>query len=400
MMEAAALGHLRVLELGGGTALSYAGKLLGDFGADVVKVEPPGGDPERRQWPAAGASDEESGAAFAYFNQNKRSCVVDRRLDPGQSVLLSLVRWADVLLTSIPELEAQHPEFVRDHIEGPAGRDRVTVSISPFGTTGPYATYKASELILQALGGLMSLTGYNDREPVRECFSQAGLWGGISGALATLVAVHERQRSGRGDVVNVSILECLASGLQSSLLYYSYMGATRGRTERTGGGLNQITPTADGYVVPMLGGYGDWQSLAAFFGSDELLDERFATNQGRLRNAPALGELLVQALSERTKLEVFHSAQEWGMPFGVVQTPEDLLRCPQLRERAFWHVLEGAGGPGALMVPGAPFRMSETPWAVRRGGPAAGQHTREVLRDICELSEAEVDDLVANGAAA
>ena len=310
------------------------------------------------------------------------------------------MRWADVLITSIPELEAQHPEFVRDHIEGPAGRARITVSISPFGTSGPYATYKASELILQALGGLMSLTGYNDREPVRECFSQAGLWGGISGALATLVAVHERRRSGHGDIVNVSILECLASGLQSSLLYYSYMGATRGRTERAGGGLNQITPTADGYVVPMLGGYGDWQTLAAFFGSDELLDERFATNQGRLRNAPALGELLVEALSERTKLEVFHSAQEWGMPFGVVQTPADLLDCPQLRDRAFWHLLECAGAPGAVMVPGAPFRMSETPWAVRRGAPSAGQHTREILGDICELSETEVDDLLAAGVTA
>ncbi len=398
MMEAAALGHLRVLELGGGTALSYAGKLLGDFGADVIKVEPPGGDSERRRWPSGEAL--ESSPAFDYFNQNKRSCIVDRRPDSGQSVLPSLLGWADILLTSTSELEARHPEFVRDHVKGPAGRARITVSISPFGASGPYATYKANELILQALGGLMSLTGYNDREPVRECFSQAGLWGGISGALAALVAVHERRRSGRGDVVNVSILECLASGLQSSLLYYSYMGATRGRTERIGGGLNQITPTADGYVVPMLGGYGDWQTLAAFFGSDELLDERFATNQGRLRNAPALAELLVAALSERTKLEVFHSAQEWGLPFGAIQTPRDLFDCPQLREREFWQVLDGTGAPGPLLVPGAPFRMSETPWAARRGAPSAGEHTREILRDICQLSEPELDDLLVAGVTA
>lgn len=392
MMEVAALGHLRILELGGGTALSYAGKLLGDYGADVVKVEPPGGDPERGRWPSAGAAGESS-PVFDYFNQNKRSCIVDCSRDSGRSIVLSLLTWADALITSIPALEEQGLGFVRDHIEGPEARDSVTVSISPFGTAGPYATYKASELTLQALGGLMSLTGYNNREPVRECFSQAGLWGGISGALATLVAIHEKRRGGHGDVVNVSILECLASGLQSSLLYYSYMGATRGRTEPIGG-LNQITPTSDGYVVPMLGGYGDWQTLAAFFGSDELLDERFATNQGRLRNAPALAELLVAALSERTKLEVFHSAQEWGLPFGVVQTPRDLFDCPQLRERAFWHTQEGAGSTGPFVVPGAPFLMSETPWAARRGAPSAGQHTREVLRDICGLSEPELDDLL------
>lgn len=391
-MEAAALGHLRVLELGGGTALSYAGKLLGDYGADVVKVEPPGGDPERGRWPSAGAAGESS-PVFDYFNQNKRSCIVDCRRDSGQSIVLSLLKWADALITSIPALEAQGQGFVLDYIEGPAGHDLVTVSISPFGKAGPYATYKANELILQALGGLMSLTGYNSREPVRECFSQAGLWGGISGALAALVAIHEKQRCGHGDVVNVSILECLASGLQSSLLYYSYMGATRGRSEPTGG-LNQITPTSDGYVVPMLGGYGDWQTLAAFFGSDELLDERFATNQGRLRNAPALAELLVAALSERTKLEVFHSAQEWGLPFGVVQTPRDLFDCPQLRERAFWHVQEGTRATGPFVVPGAPFLMSETPWAARRGAPSAGQHTQEVLRDICGLSGPELDDLL------
>lgn len=391
-MEVAALGHLRILELGGGTALSYAGKLLGDYGADVVKVEPPGGDPERGRWPSAGVTGESS-PVFDYFNQNKRSCIVDCRRDSGRSIVLSLLTWADGLITSIPALDAQGQGFVRDHIEGPAGNDLVAVSISPFGTAGPYATYKASELILQALGGLMSLTGYNSREPVRECFSQAGLWGGISGALAALVAIHEKQRGGRGDVVNVSILECLASGLQSSLLYYSYMGATRGRSEPTGG-LNQITPTSDGYVVPMLGGYGDWQTLAAFFGSDELLDERFATNQGRLRNAPALAELLVAALSERTKLEVFHSAQEWGLPFGVVQTPRDLLDCPQLREREFWHTQEGSREAGPFVVPGAPFLMSETPWAARRGAPSAGQHTREVLRDICGLSGPELDDLL------
>ena len=394
MMGASALGHLRALELGQGTALSYAGKLLGDFGADVVKVEPPGGDPERRRWPSAGPADEDSSPVFDYFNQNKRSCMVDCRLESGRSIVSSLLGWADVLITSIPELEAQNLGFVRDHIEGPAGRDRITVSISPFGTSRPYATYKASELVLQSLGGLMSLTGYNDREPVRECFSQAGLWGGTSGALAALVAVHEKRASGRGDIVNVSILECLASGLQSSLLYYSYMGATRGRTERAGGGLNQITPTADGYVVPMLGGYGDWQTLAAFFGSDELLDERFTTNQGRLRHAPALAELLVAALSERTKLEVFHSAQEWGLPFGVVQTPGDLFDCPQLRHREFWQVMDGAGAADPVVVPGAPFRMSETPWATRRGAPSPGQHTREILRDICDLSELELDDLV------
>ena len=391
-MEVAALGHLRILELGGGTALSYAGKLLGDYGADVIKVEPPGGDPERGRWPSSGAAGESS-PVFDYFNQNKRSCIVDCRRDSGRSTVLSLLTWADGLITSIPELEEQGLSFVRDYIEGPAGHDSVTVSISPFGTAGPYATYKASELILQALGGLMSLTGYNNREPVRECFSQAGLWGGISGALAALVAIHEKRRGGQGDVVNISILECVASGLQSSLLYYSYMGATRGRSEPAGG-LNQITPTSDGFVVPMLGGYGDWQTLAAFFGSDELLDERFATNQGRLRNAPALAELLVAALSERTKLEVFHSAQEWGLPFGVVQTPRDLFDCPQLREREFWHAQEGSREAGPFVVPGAPFLMSETPWAARRGAPWAGQHTREVLRDICGLSGPELDDLL------
>lgn len=397
-MVEAALGHLRVLELGGGVAISYAAMLLGDYGADVIKVEPPGGDSARRGWPS-GAVDDDSSPVFNYFNANKRSCIVDSRLEPGQGIVSSLVAWADVLVTSIPEMETQGLGFVREQIEGPAGRDRVTVSISPFGTSGPYATYKASELILQALGGLMSLTGYNDREPIRECFSQAGLWSGTSGALAALVAVHEKRASGEGDIVDISTLECLASGLQSSLLYYSYMGATRGRTERAGGGLNQITPTSDGYVVPMLGGYGDWQALATFLGLDELLDERFATNQGRLRHAPALAELLIEALSERTKLEVFHSAQEWGFPFGVVQTPGDLFGCPQLHDREFWQMMAGAGGTGTLAVPGAPFRMSETPWAARLSAPSPGQHTRTLLKDICDFSDVELDNLVRAGVA-
>ena len=122
MMEVAALGHLRILELGGGTALSYAGKLLGDYGADVVKVEPPGGDPERGRWPSAGAPGESS-PVFDYFNQNKRSCIVDCRRDPGRAAVLSLLKWADALITSIPALEAQGQGFVRDHIEGPAGHD-------------------------------------------------------------------------------------------------------------------------------------------------------------------------------------------------------------------------------------------------------------------------------------
>jgi len=379
-----ALSHLRVVEAGNGVAIQYCGRLLSGFGADVIKIEEAGGSADRRAWRRVGTDGSVAESpAFAYLNQGKRSCVIRERGATGEALLHSIAERADIILCGADDL-SRFEALAQD-------ASQIVVVISDFGLDGPYSHFKANEMILQAVGGLMYLIGYGDREPVREAHSQSLILAGITGALAALSAVRGRRVDGKGDVVDVSVHECLASTLQASLMYYTFLGGVRTRTASPSGGLNEISPAREGYVIPMLGGYGHWDALVAFFGDPLLADERFQTHSGRLRHGEELARILVRCLSERDKFEVFHSGQEWGFPFGVVQEPDDLLSCPQLAFRGFWEELY----PG-LKVPGAPFRLSGTPWR-NAPPPQVGEHTREILAEFCGLDDFELDALEVQG---
>lgn len=393
-----ALGHLKVLDLTHHIAGPFCTKLLADFGAEVIKVERPGsGDPARRFGPFPGdVPHPEKSGIFLYLNTNKRGVTLNLKSPAGLNLARDLARQADIVVESFRPgvLACLGLDYETLSKENPR---LVVVSISNFGQTGPYRDYRATEIVEQAMGGLMYTTGLNQREPLKEALAQGQYWAGALAAAATLTSVVGGRMTGQGDHVDVSIQECIASGLQSTIMWYSFMGVERRRQARAAGGLNYMFPCKDGYVVPMVGGGQSWEVFANCLETEELLAPQFATQIDRLKNAEELNNLLVNRFRDSSKHEIFHRGQEWGMQFGLVQSPADLAACPQLESRDFWRTMDHPEA-GKIGLPGPLFRMSASPWQLRRPAPTLGQHNEEVYcgrlgysrEDLAVLARTEV----------
>ena len=399
----AALEGVSVIDLTHCIAGPYCTKLLAGFGADVVKIEPPGGERGRRMAPFF--RDEpgpDSSLPFAYLNTGKRSITLNLKSDEGREMLLSLLGDADVLVENysprvMPSLGLDYETLraVAPHL--------VMVSISNFGQTGPYRDYKAADIVEYALGGLMYIFGAYDREPLKHAFNQAQFKAGTDAASATLMAVyHQRMTGGRmsdkGQRVDVSIQEAVASGLRDVVNNYTYTGAIRRRQPNHSGDLQRLRATADGYLLPNpgLGGGLNWDSFVEFLGLPELDDDRFRTPSARLANAEELGRILDEYFIRQNKCEMFYGSHERRFIFGVIQSPAEVFDDPQFHHRDFFVNLEHSV-MGELMMPGAPFRMESTPWQTGNAAPSVGQHNGQIFGDRLGLSREQQAQLRSEG---
>jgi crotonobetainyl-CoA:carnitine CoA-transferase CaiB-like acyl-CoA transferase len=350
-----ALGGLRVVELGSGIATAFAARLLGDLGADVVKLEPPEGDPLRGAEPrlADGTS-----LLFELCNWGKRSVVADAA---------ELVAGADAVIATPEALPAPPAELV-------ARSPALTVTtVSGFGMTGPLRDWQATDLVLQATGGIMRISGTTDREPLKHGLRNTLWCGGLNAAYATLAA----HLGGGGRHVDLSLQECVASQLVLNEAHYAFMGAVQGRRPPAQDPLaGDPLPTADGWVSLQTSGLIAAERLAELFGDARLADPRFTSSESRTRHAAELQAILAEHLSTESGRDFFLRASRAGFLAGVVQTPADLLACPQLAERGMWQELEGLPG---IRFPARWASLSATPVRVRGRAPRLGAHTAEVL---------------------
>lgn len=371
-----ALDHIRVLDLTHYRAGPFCTKLLAEYGADVVKVErPESGDPSRGLGPfPCDIPDPDLGGLFRFLNANKRGITLDLKSETGKDLLKTLVATADVVVENFAPSTREALGITYESLAAIQPKIVLT-SISNFGQTGPRRDWQATDLIEYAAGGLMYLIGMNDREPLRHGVAQAEFLAGALAATATLTSHLGAQLQGEGDHVDVSIQESVASGLQASLLYYGYMGATRWRRKYLISDMTDVFPCADGYVVPGAGGFSDWETYTTCIGAPELNSDRFSTAGARQLNGKEFAEIIEKSLAAWGRKEIFHRGQEWGFPFGVVQTPEDLIDCPQLEARAWWRPPDERDG---LRLPGPVFRMTESPAGPVRPAPRLGEHNSEV----------------------
>lgn len=430
----APLEGLRVVELGGGVAAPFCARLLADQGADVVKVERPrGGDCSRRVGPfAAPRPHLDAGALFLALNGGKRSVTLDLSTATGRGLGARLVAQADVVVSGLRPRSAERLG-VDDARLAALNPRAVRVAITNYGLTGPLRDAPVSELVLSCVGGLAYLTGEYHDPPTKTALEQCQYMAGAHAAVGALAAVWEMETTGRGQLVEVSIQEVVASILQAKLSFYSYMGCVHRRQPKGRGGLQYaLMPCRDGWIAPMFvpGANMDWELFAAFLEVPELLDERFTTRAGRIEHAAELDRLLEARFAEKGKYEWFHSAQEWRLTFGVVQTPAELLACPHLDARGYWgevdhpvagrlrvpgrlyRVVEGpapgvgipTGSPSTTALPGGPGvdrtadpsrETPASPVSVARA-PRLGEHTVEVLTGL-GLDRAEVCALRAAG---
>ncbi len=369
---------VRVLDLSRGVAGGYAGKLLADYGADALKLEPPGGDPLRRFGPFPGDEPHrERSGLFLHLNTNKRSRVLDVTDPANAGRVRDLAAGADVVVEDFAPGDAAAWGWGWEALS--EGRDGlVLLSITPFGQTGPYRRYRGSELTLQGFGGPMHMTGHADLGPLKHAGHFAGYHAGIVAAFAATLARLRVEAGGAGDWIDLSVAECQASSRDrrsSALLAASYAGAGGGRgatTQRIAAG---VRPCADGYVNVM--GMGPrLPALLRLIGREDLLDHPDLAAPAALMPL-ALGEAIEDAyrqwLSARTKREIIPLAQEAHLPCGALQTTRDLLEDPHFRERGVWEAIDHPEA-GRLDYPGRPFVMSATPRPPARRAPLLGEH--------------------------
>ena len=378
----AALEGVRVLDLTHCIAGPYCTRLLAGFGADVLKVEPPGGERGRRMGPFF--RDEpgpDSSLLFAYLNAGKRSITLNLKSEEGRAAMQSLLAETDLLVENfaprvMPSLGLDYDSLreIAPHL--------VMVSISNFGQTGPYRDYKATDIVEYALGGLMYIFGAYDREPLKHAFNQAQFKAGTDAASAALMAMYHQRLTGQGQHVDVSIQEAVATGLRDVVNNYTYTGAIRRRQPNHSGDLQRLRATGDGFLLPNpgLGGGLNWDSFVEFLGLPQLDDDRFRTPSARLANAEELGRILDEYFIKQNKYEMFYGSHERRFIFGVIQSPEEVLNDPQFAHRGFFEEVEHSS-MGTLKFPGAPFKMEGTPWQTKESAPMVGQHNGEVLEE-------------------
>ena len=369
---------MRVVERASSVAGAYCGRLLGMLGADVIKLEPPGGDPMRATHPRVTAADgSEQSAQFEYLNCYKRSVALE---GPG-SEPAGLLESADVVLDHIDgDPDQAIEEYQTLSAKNPG---LVHVVISSYGLTGPYRRYRGNDFIDFASGGLTFVTGDTDRVPLQGGGPWAGHVVGVTAAIAVLAGARRTRQTGQGQLVDVGAMEALAAGHQWSIVLYTHQGVIK----RRAGNLHAESfnplgpvPCQDGWVCLGVATLPQWEGLCLALDLPELLvDERFQTGGDRFDHADALAAVLDPVLMSLTADEVVARCEEHRVPAGPVLRVSQVLDEEQLAVRGFWAPSSRIGG-GARM-PERPFRVpgADAPF---REAPAFGEHTRMVLDDL------------------
>ncbi len=396
-MQPATLDDLKVLDLSQGLAGPICAKILADFGADVIKVEPPAGDVARSMAPHFGNDPHpEKSLVFLLANLNKRGVTLNLDAPDGRELLRQLVRTADIVVESFEPgyLAALGLDYAALAQENPR---LIMISITPFGQSGPYRAYQSEEIVTYALSGIMSISGMAQREPIKHGGMQSQYEGGLSGAVGVLAALHVRDMLGEGQHVDVSLQDVVTSTLVIHQPMYGWVGAVAGRRRPSGSSYGQVQRCKDGYFIWQTGGGATWDEITEFFGAEVLKEERFTTVAGRALHGEELDRLVVEATKDRTMQELFRTASEkYHMLFGVVQEPEDLARCPHLEARDFFQEVDHPV-IGRIKVPFRLWSMPDAPAVYRSPAPLLGQHNSEVFGGMLGLDASRMAALAAQG---
>ncbi len=365
-------GLPRALDVATGVGAAYVSRLLAENGWDVVKAEPSGGDPLRRDASRWGGG---VGGAFIFANAGKRGVSVD------EPTLRRLASVADVVIGDFSPAGIAAMRLPSDAYDTLAPRQAIT-SVSAFGLTGPKAAWASTDLIVQAASGLMFLTGEHDQPPMQLPPYQGAIMGGIAAASATLLAVRSSRRDGKLRRTDTSLVEALAVHTAGQVSEYVYRGTIARREARIKGGLRMV-PASDRFVYCAPGAVSSMRmdGVAVLLDEPRLAEERFQTAEGRMKHYNEFIALFVPPFKRKTAQEWFEGAEALHMTFALVQTIEDLFQCPQIEARELLRTTEAPDGR-QIRMPGRPFRVVGGPRAATKPAPARpGIHTSEVLTE-------------------
>jgi CoA:oxalate CoA-transferase len=370
---------------------------LADLGAEVVKIERPGiGDGARGTGPFVdGVS-----SYFMSLNRNKRAITLDLSKARGRQIFLALSKKADVVVENF--VPGTMKKLGLDYNVLSKENPRIIYcAISGFGQTGPYAQWPAMDIIAQAMGGIMSITGEPGRSPIRVGTSIGDIVAGTFAALGICAALHERTRSGQGQMIDVAMLDSQVAILENSIARYFAAGEVPRPlgTRHPAATPFQAFPTKDGWlVIAIFGGNPThWPLFCAAIGHPEWIDEeRFETSWGRTQNVDFLEPLITEAMRQKTTQEWLDELLPMGIPCGPVNTIDKVAHDPQVRHRQM--VVELPHSKlGRWWYTGTPVKLSRTPGGIRHEPPDLGQHTEEVLTSLLGMSRDEVELLRQEG---
>ncbi|WP_227980306.1 CaiB/BaiF CoA transferase family protein [Nocardia spumae] len=403
-MEIRPLAGVRVLELGNYIAAPTAGRILGDFGAEVIKVERPKTGDELRNWRLYGG---DTSMLYRTVNRNKKSITLDLRTDAGRAIVLDLIRHCDVLLENFRpgmlEKWGLGPEVLDE-----VNPDLVITRISAYGQTGPLSQRPGFAAVAEAVGGLRELVGDPDRPPVRVGVSIGDSIAGIYAAFGTVLALF--QRTGADEriplphrIIDVALSESILSVMESLVPDYEAYGINR---QRVGGRMEGIAPSnaypcSDGTSI-IIGGNGDaiFRRYMQVIERPELAeDPELQDNAGRWRHRDRLDAAIGEWTARRTREEALAVLEAAAIPCGPIYTAADIVTDEQYRARDMiqhFPVDVGADEPKQVAFTGIVPVIGDRSLPIRSVGPDLGEHTREVLSELLGMSEAEIDALDAS----
>ncbi len=405
MTKTKALEHLRVLDLTRVLAGPWCTQLLADLGADVIKIERPGGGDDTRAWGPpylkdAQGRDTSEAAYYLAANRGKRSVTVDISRPEGQQLLRALAAKSDVVVENYKV--GQLAKYGLDHPSLATVNPRlIYCSITGFGQSGPYADRAGYDFIIQAMGGFMSITGERDDlpggGPQKAGVAVSDLMTGMYATVAILAAVAQRERTGTGQHIDLALLDTVVAMLANMNMNYLVSGKPPGRAGNAHQNIvpYQVFAAADGHVVIAVGNDGQYVKFCAVAGRPELAtDARFAKNADRVRNRSVLVPLLEDIVRARPAAFWTEKLEAAGVPCGPINSIAQALDDPQIRHRGLRIELPHPLA-GTVPLVGNPIQMSASSAEYRRPPPLLGEHTDEVLREVAGLDAAAISALRA-----
>ena len=399
-----ALSGIRVLDLSRVLAGPWASQILGDFGADIIKIEQPGKGDDTRVWgpPFWGNDAEQVAAYYLSCNRNKRSLALDIASPEGADIVRQLARHSDIVIENfkVGGLKKYGLDYGSLRAENPG---LIYCSVTGFGQDGPYAGRGGYDFLIQAMGGLMSVTGPAEGEPGSEPtkvgVAVSDLFTGLYATIAIQAALRHREHSGEGQHIDCALLDSTVAILANQSMNYLVGGKT---PTRMGNAHPNVVPyrpfaVADGHIVVAVGNDRQFCALCKLLGRDDLSqDPRFKDNAGRLQHRGALESQLELELAERQRDEILAQMIQHGVPGGPINTIEQVFADPHVQARELLQAVPDGHG-GTLPLTRFPAKLSRTPASIRQPPPQLGEHSDELLRERLGLDAAQIAKLRQQG---
>lgn len=379
------LQGIRVLDLTRVLAGPYCTMMLADYGANVIKIEPPKvGDDSRAYGPFVG----KESAYFMSLNRNKRSITLNFKRQADIDLFKEMVKQADVVVENYRPGTMEKFGLGYDVLKE-IKPDLIYAACSGFGATGPYVHKPAYDIIVQAMGGIMSVTGPEGGEPTRVGASVGDIIAGLFTTIGVMMALHHRGQTGEGQKVDVGMLDCQVAVLENAISRYLVSGEV---PQPIGNRHPSITPFAgytakDGHIIVGAGNDRLWEKLCHLIERTDLLaDERFSTNLKRTQNVNEMKVILDAVFKVKTIDEWMEALEAAGVPCAPINTVDKVINDPQIKAREMIVELEHPVA-GNMKVPGVPIKFSATPGSVDTPAPLLGQHTEEIMKELLGWDE-------------